>query len=282
MKNNLLIITISIFLYLVSFNVYATGKDVEAIFKQSYNVELVTKVINNEKVTLEIDDLSLELSSSDNNIKVVLIKASENANDYAKTFTNNLKNYYLTFYKNDKKIETSNISIQIKNLYKNLNVYNNHGELIEKTNEIISLTGNDYFISLTDIIDIENSLYKVTDINSTVDKLKDININDETVVDIYNSLDQKIKNTDKLGTNYKVIINNAGLKQIYQIVVIGDTTGDAFISLNDVTRLYHHYKNIKKMDDIYVLAGDVTQNDEISLNDVTKIYHYYKGIIPNL
>ena len=50
----------------------------------------------------------------------------------------------------------------------------------------------------------------------------------------------------------------------HQIVVKGDTTGDANINLNDITRLYHYYKKIEQMDEPFILAGDVANNDIIN------------------
>ena len=43
-----------------------------------------------------MDDLSIELKTTDNNVKVVLIKASGDANEYAKLFTGSINNYYLS------------------------------------------------------------------------------------------------------------------------------------------------------------------------------------------
>ena len=282
MKKKVLSIILFICLCFVNCNVSATSKDVQAKYNQSYNVDLVTKIINNNKVLLEMDDLSIELSSTDSNIKAVLIKANDDANDYANTFTTSSDNYYLVFYKDNQKLKTTNIDIQIKTADKVLNVYNNSGKLLEKTNEKITLTGNDYFIVMTDFIQIEKDNYKIIDVNEKVENLEDVEINSNTTVEVYNSKDIKIRNTEKLGTNYKVVVTNNGIKTVYTIVARGDTTGDARVSLNDVTRLYHHYKGIESMEEVYILAGDVAENDIINLRDVTKLYHFYKKIIPSL
>jgi len=282
MKNKILKVLLFICLFLVNCNVYAESKDVQAIYKQSYNVTLVTKTINNNTVTLEMDDLDIELSSPYNNIKVVLIKTEDEANNYAKTFTKSTSNYYLALYSGEKKIESSNFNIQIKTKNKVLNVYDNNGKLLEKSDEKINLTGNDYFLTISNLIDVEEGKYKVTKIDSLIDDLKDIGLNNNSKVEIYNSKEQKILNSEKLGTNYKIVVDNDGVKSIYTIVVMGDTTGDALITLNDITRLYHYYKGIEKMEESYILAGDVAFNEIINLNDVTKIYHYYKKIIPSL
>lgn len=281
MKNKLLIVILFICLYFANCDVYAAGKDVQAVFKQSYNVDLVTDTINDGQISLNMDDLSIEITSSEKNIKVILIKATNEANDYAKTFTSNQNNYYLAFYKDDEKVEP-NVDIIIKTADKVLNVYSNSGKLIEKSNEKISLTGNDYFLVMTDYINSNNENYKIVNINDILDNIEDIEINETTTVEVYNSRDVKIDNTEKLGTNYKVIVTKNGQRTVYTIVTRGDTTGDARITLPDVTRLYHHYKGIENMPEAFTLAGDVATNNIINLNDITKIYHYYKGIITEL
>ena len=137
-------------------------------------------------------------------------------------------------------------------------------------------------MTISNIIDIEDNNYKIIDVNSTIEDLKDIEINSNSNIQIYNYKNISIEKTQQLGTGYRVIVNNLGNISEYKIIVKGDITGDAKINLNDITRLYHYYKKIEQMDNIFVLAGDVANNNVINLNDITKIYHYYKGIIQSL
>ena len=62
MKNKLLIVILFICLYFANCDVYAAGKDVQAVFKQSYNVDLVTDTINDGQISLNMDDLSIEIT----------------------------------------------------------------------------------------------------------------------------------------------------------------------------------------------------------------------------
>lgn len=269
-------------LCLINWKVNAQSKDIEAKYEISYNVELVSVSLNNNYKFFVIDNYEFEVSTTTNNIEIVVIKASGDANNYAKKFSGSNDNYYLIIYQNGEKINTSNVSIKINSTSKVLNVYKNNGKLLEKSNEKISLTANDYFFVITDTIDIGENNYVVTDNGNRVDNVDDIEISDDSVIEIYNSKDIKVDNTSVLGTNYKVIITTETEVKKYVIIVKGDTTGDGKINLNDITRLYHYYKGIELMDECYVLAGDVASNQIINLNDVTKLYHYYKNIITSL
>lgn len=269
-------------LCLINWKVNAQSKDIEAKYETSYNVELVSVSLNNNYKFFVIDNYEFEVSTTTNNIEIVVIKASGDANNYAKKFSGSNDNYYLIIYQNGEKINTSNVSIKINSTSKVLNVYKNNGKLLEKSNEKISLTANDYFFVITDTIDIGENNYVVTNNGNRVDNVNDIEISDDSVIEIYNSKDIKVDNTSVLGTNYKVIITTGTEVKKYVIIVKGDTTGDGKINLNDITRLYHYYKGIELMDECYVLAGDVASNQIINLNDVTKLYHYYKNIITSL
>ena len=269
-------------LCLINWKVNAQSKDIEAKYETSYNVELVSVSLNNNYKFFVIDNYEFEVSTTTNNIEIVVIKASGDANNYAKKFSGSNDNYYLIIYQNGENINTSNVSIKINSTSKVLNVYKNNGKLLEKSNEKISLTANDYFFVITDTIDIGENNYVVTDNDNRVDNVDDIEISDDSVIEIYNSKDIKVDNTSVLGTNYKVIITTGTEVKKYVIIVKGDTTGDGKINLNDITRLYHYYKGIELMDECYVLAGDVASNQIINLNDVTKLYHYYKNIITSL
>ncbi len=281
MEKKLFLIAI-LCLCLINCKVNAQSKDIEAKYETSYNVELVSVHLNNNSKYFVIDNYEFEVSTTTNNIEIVIIRASGDASNYAKKFSGSNDNYYLIIYQNGEKINTSNVSIKINSTSKVLNVYKNNGKLLEKSNEKISLTANDYFFVITDTIDIGENNYVVTDNGNRVDNVDDIEISDDSVIEIYNSKDIKVDNTSVLGTNYKVIITTGTEVKKYVIIVKGDTTGDGKINLNDITRLYHYYKGIELMDECYVLAGDVARNQIINLNDVTKLYHYYKNIITSL
>lgn len=282
MKKNIFLLLVIFCLCLINCNVLAESKDIEAKYDVDYNVELVSGILNNNSIDLTIDNYEFQVSTSMNDVEIVIIRAEDAANDYAKGFTDSEENYYLIFYQNGKKINLGDIDIKITSANKVLNIYSNSGKLLEKSNEKINLTNNDYFLVITDLINIDESDYIITDDGNNVDSLDGIEIEDNSVVEVYNSKNVKVNSFSALGTNYKVLVTTGEKSKTYTIIVKGDTTGDSKINLNDITRLYHYYKGIEKMDECYVLAGDVANNNIINLNDVTKLYHYYKKIITSL
>ena len=222
--------------------VYSESYDVQAKYDKNYNVELNTITLNNNTKTLTINDYSFEFSTELNDIEIVVIKVENEANDYVKTFTKNDNNYYLGFFKDNKKISTSDIKIKIKNNDKVLNIYDNSGKIIDSSNQKISLNGNNYFMSINEKIEHEEE-YKIVDINSIAKELEELEDNNYEIF-LYNSKNNLVNNDSPLGTGYKIIANKFGEEKEFKIVVKGDTTGDAKINLNDITRLYHYYKTI--------------------------------------
>ena len=277
MKKILFIIFIWLFMCV---DVSADTHNVQAKYEKNYNVDLNTINITNESKILNFDKYTIEFSTQATDVDIVVIKVENQENNYVKQITKNDNNYYLGFFKDNKKLEDSNITIQIKNNNKILNVYDNLGNIINNSNEKIKLNKNNYFITIDDKVENNKIKYKKIDINSFVNKLE--NVDDKTTISIYNYQNILMDNKNPLGTGYTVFINNTGIIQEYKVIVKGDTTGDAKINLNDITRLYHYYKKIEKMDELFILAGDVANNDIINLNDITKIYHFYKNIISTL
>jgi len=257
--------------------VNAESHDVQAKYDVSYNNEVYIINLNNNKNIINIDNYSIEFSSDDK-IDVVIIKRENDEKKYAKSFTNIDNNYFVMFYKNGLKVTESNVNVSIKTIDKSVCVYDNYGNFLSISDDVISLDKNDYIFTFVDIPQKMED-YVVTKINSLIFDLNNIGLNDSSSVLIYNNQNNLIGNNNKLGTGYKILVKNYNIVNEYKIVVSGDTTGDANINLNDVTRLYHYYKKIEKMDDVFVLAGDVASNGIINLNDVTKIYHFYKNII---
>lgn len=81
---------------------------------------------------------------------------------------------------------------------------------------------------------------------------------------------------DRVGTSSKFV--NKGTS--YDIVLLGDVTGDGVISLGDVSRLYNTYKGTSNLSGDYLEAGKITNNKNITLGDVSKLYNFYKGNSP--
>lgn len=267
---------------LLTNNVFAETHDVKAKYEKNYNVDLVTTILDDSTKPINLAEYEIVLSTPLKNIEVVLIKPDEEVNNYIKTITNNISNYYIVFYKDNKKMIDNNINIEFKNLGKKLKIYDSQGNQIEEINNIINLTSNDYYITITNVLAEIRDDYKIIDVNTFAEDLENVEINNNTKIQVFNNKNELLTKQKVLGTGYKVVLNNNDNIEEHHIVVKGDTTGDANINLNDITRLYHYYKLIESMPDAYILAGDVATNDTINLNDITKLYHYHKKIISNL
>ena len=92
-------------------------------------------------------------------------------------------------------------------------------------------------------------------------------------IEIYNN-DIKISTNDYVGTGYKIKVQD----DYYNIVVLGDITGDGKISLGDVSALYNHYKGNKTLQGLKLEAGKLTGNNQVLLGDVSKLYNFYRGV----
>ena len=78
---------------------------------------------------------------------------------------------------------------------------------------------------------------------------------------------------EHVGTGYKLKLANTD----YNIVVLGDVTGDGLIEIGDISRLYNHYRGTKKFSGVDLLAGKLTGNDNVAIGDVSKLYNFFRG-----
>ena len=137
--------------------------------------------------------------------------------------------------------------------------------------KIVSLTSNKY--------NIENKQIYITP--TTLDYNKNELSNNLSVsvgYEIYDNKNQKVTTNTNIGTGYKLKVGN----DTYNIVVLGDVTGDGKISLGDIAKLYNHYKNNSVLTGSYLEAGKVNKSSKIALGDIAKLYNFYKGKLSSL
>lgn len=119
--------------------------------------------------------------------------------------------------------------------------------------------------------------------------MKDTNVtNMLTKIDTSGTI--TVKNSDGIvasasalvGTGFNVnIVLNSGTRN-YDVVVLGDTTGDGKITVSDVSRLFQVYRGTNSMGDIYKKAGDVVADSQLRLPDVSKLFQYVRGSLDSL
>ena len=74
MKKVISIMILFIMIFIISPKVYAYSKDIEVKVEKTTNVTLKKGTINNNSISLTMDDYSLQISSSLNNLDVIIIK----------------------------------------------------------------------------------------------------------------------------------------------------------------------------------------------------------------
>ena len=92
-------------------------------------------------------------------------------------------------------------------------------------------------------------------------------------VKVYNSDNQLLNIDDYLGTGSTLKISSF----TFNIVVLGDVTGDGLIEIGDVSKLYNHYRGNKTFDGYYLEAGKLTENDNVTIGDISKLYNFFRG-----
>ena len=125
-------------------------------------------------------------------------------------------------------------------------------------------------------------ILNVIDNTKVVDYLKHFEYGD-LEVKVYNKNNELLTNDNLLGTGSKVqFIRDSKVLEEYINVVIGDTTGDGEVKINDVALLYKYVKGKDTMSELSKKAGNVVKDNQIIITDVAKIYKYIKNKIEKL
>ena len=131
--------------------------------------------------------------------------------------------------------------------------------------EVSPVTSNKYTIDTTTI--------KVSPVVKTL--LRNDFVNNITATDQIKVIKNgtEITTNIAIGTDTTVKVGNAE----YKLVLIGDVTGDGYINLSDVSKIYNYYKGKTTLTGNYLKAAKVNNSSSVTLSDVSKLYNYYKG-----
>ena len=80
-------------------------------------------------------------------------------------------------------------------------------------------------------------------------------------------------NSGKIGTGYKVTINDS----TYTVVKSGDVNGDTDVDIADVVAMINSIKNVNILKDEYKKAAMVKNNTDFDIADVVLLINYIKG-----
>ena len=139
----------------------------------------------------------------------------------------------------------------------------------------VSFASSDILTSNTYRID-NNTIYAVPTASNLIGEELLRNLESTDKIELYNSSNTKIEKEEAIKTGYKLKTSNV----TFDIVVLGDVTGDGNINLGDVSKLYNAYKKNVTLNGNYLKAGKVTSGSNLALGDVSKLYNFYKGKSP--
>ena len=139
----------------------------------------------------------------------------------------------------------------------------------------VSFSSNEILTSDTYRID-NNTLYAVPTANNFIGEELLRNVESIDKIELYNTNNEKIEKEETVKTGYKLKTSNV----TFDIVVLGDVTGDGAINFGDVSKLYNTYKKRTTLEGNFLQAGRLTNNSNISFGDISKLYNFYKGNSP--
>ncbi len=96
-------------------------------------------------------------------------------------------------------------------------------------------------------------------------------------VTIKNSKGIEIKDTDILGTDYKVTISTLLESKTFTLVVKGDTSGDGKVTILDLLQVRKHINGDNKLNNTRFLAGDTSGDNKITILDLLQVRKHING-----
>ncbi len=108
---------------------------------------------------------------------------------------------------------------------------------------------------------------------STVADIKQL-INTNLNIEIYNSKDALLKDTDLIGTGSKLLLKDETGKEVYSFtfIIYGDVNGDGLINSLDVLVIQKHILETKLITGVFLKAGNISKNGRLpSSLDVLKL-----------
>lgn len=220
---------------------------------------IYTGLDNNDNILDNININYGDMTISDNKL---IIKYNDNI----------VKEFMLVNIKTSYDIVNDNINVIGSINLDNISILNGsarvNGNYLEVlySNEVIYK----YYINYIDIgLDIKDN-YIYLDPGTIVDNIIS-KITTGTDIKVVNANDEVITSNNKIGSGYKLIIDN----NKYTFVVKGDVTGDGDVTMADVMKCVNQLFNNNTINEDYFLeAGDVTLDGTIKMNDVMKLANY--------
>ena len=94
---------------------------------------------------------------------------------------------------------------------------------------------------------------------------------------IKNSKGNEIKDSDILGTEYKVTISTVLESKTFTLVVRGDTSGDGKVDILDLLQVRKHINGDNTLNNARFLAGDTSGDNKITILDLLQVRKHING-----
>ncbi|MCM1186909.1 MAG: RICIN domain-containing protein [Lachnoclostridium sp.] len=88
----------------------------------------------------------------------------------------------------------------------------------------------------------------------------------------------RVSKTNCVSRDYKITLGGEPLEQDVELCLVGDTSKDGKISVQDNRMVYNHIAGIKQLEGYDFLVGDVNGDGKISVQDNRMVYNHIAGI----
>lgn len=186
----------------------------------------------------------------------------------------------------DKTIKWSSTNTQIASVTQDGTITANSAgtaEIIAKNNEenveakckvVVKEFNQDIVFEIDESLKVEvDEISKINLEKSTVNDIKAL-INTNLNLEFYDSEDNLLNDTDKIGTDSKLVLKDENGDEIYKFtfIIYGDLNGDGLINSLDVLVLQKHILETKLLTGTFLKSGNISKNGNLpSSLDVLKI-----------
>lgn len=94
---------------------------------------------------------------------------------------------------------------------------------------------------------------------------------------IKNSKGTEMKDSDILGTNFKVTVSTLLESKTLTLVVRGDTSGDGKVTILDLLQVRKHINGDNTLNNARFLAGDTSGDNKITILDLLQVRKHING-----
>ena len=175
-----------------------------------------------------------------------------------------------------KVVLTQNSNISYDKVYLKVVMGSNNGseEIVYSSN--VPVTSTYSFDSSV----IHDDINKVVTISPNVTVSELVNKVNNATCSVVNANNNEIASTNKLATNYTLVIVNNGNTYRYGITVLGDVNGDGKVSVSDAVLIAKHsVKGNILNGNIFIKAADTNKDNKISVSDAVITAKYsVKGV----